>query len=73
MLPLCNLLSLPVSCDHFLFILKGHDVIYARSLFYILAFGFLCLSLREFAEKTLEKLRKKLRQKVTKNATKSAE
>ena len=31
------------------------------------------LSLREFAEKTLENLRKKLRQKVTKNATKSAE
>ena len=32
-----------------------------------------CLSLREFAEKTLENLRKKLRQKTTKNATKSAE
>ena len=31
------------------------------------------LSLREFAEKTLENLRKKLRQKVTKNTTKSAE
>ena len=31
------------------------------------------LSLREFAEKTLENLRKKLRQKTTKNATKSAE
>ena len=31
------------------------------------------LSLREFAERTLENLRKKLRQKVTKNATKSAE
>ena len=29
-----------------------------------------CLSLREFAEKTLENLRKKLRQKTTKNATK---